>query len=75
MKLSQLKEGDHAVLSEILCKPDLRYRLIDMGLTENSRITCLMKNLGKESFAYLIGDCVIALRREDADNIKIQVDP
>ena len=72
MKLSMLKDGESAAVSAILCEKSLKYRLIDMGLTENSIVTCLMKSLGGESFAYHIGDCVIALRREDANNINIK---
>ena len=72
MKLSCLSDGESAAIKEILCENDLKYRLIDMGLIENSRVTCLMRSLGCESAAYLIGDCVIAIRREDADNINVK---
>ena len=71
MKLSSLKCGKSAQVASVLCDDMIKYRLIDMGLAENSTVTCLMKNLGGTSFAYRVGDIVIAIRREDAELINV----
>lgn len=71
MKLSSLECGKSARVASISCDKFLKYRLIDMGLAENSTVTCLMKNLGGTSFAYRIGDTVVAIRREDAELINV----
>lgn len=71
MKLSQLKVGEKAFISNSNTPHPLLLRLIDMGLSPASPIKCLFKSLSGGMKAYLIGNCTVALRNEDADCIEV----
>lgn len=46
-------------------------RLLDMGLIEGTRISCLQKSPAGDPVAYLIRGAVIALRSEDSSQILV----
>ncbi len=48
-----------------------RRRLLDIGLTQGTKITCLFESPPKDPRAYLIRGAVIALRAEEAENIVV----
>lgn len=49
----------------------MRRRLLDMGLIEGTRISCLQKSPAGDPVAYLIRGAVIALRSEDSSQILV----
>lgn len=71
-KLSDLGVGEYAEIFSLQCDDDARFRLMDIGMAEKEPICCLMQSLGGGICAYGVGGCVIAVRREDADNIYIK---
>ena len=71
MNLSQLSPGESARIAFFKSKSKLIPRLIDMGISQNSPITCLFNSLSGNMKAYRIGNSTIALRREDARFIYI----
>lgn len=71
MKLSMLNVGEKATISHANTPHSLFLRLTDMGMSPTSPIECLFKSLSGGMKAYLIGDSVIALRCEDANNIEV----
>ncbi|MGM9551151.1 MAG: ferrous iron transport protein A [Clostridia bacterium] len=71
MTLSQMVIGQKATVTQTDISNKIICRLIDMGLSEKTCVTCLFKNLSREIIAYRIGDATVALRREDADLITV----
>ncbi len=72
MTLAELKKGQSATVTIDLSDKTLA-RLIDMGLFEKEHITCLFRSVGGEITAYKIGDCTVALRKENAKKITVYI--
>ena len=69
--LSSLPVGNTATVAALNNSGSIRRRLMDMGLIEGTAVTCLHRSPFGDPTAYLIRGTVIALRRKDADEIKI----
>ncbi len=69
--LSCLAEGTSATVTAMNSSTGMRRRLMDMGLIEGTRVTCLHKSPGGDPTAYLIRGAVIALRKEDTGMIRV----
>ncbi|NLG52559.1 MAG: ferrous iron transport protein A [Clostridiales bacterium] len=69
--LKDLRQGQAARVKALLSKGSIRRRLLDMGLTEGTRVECLQKSPAGDPTAYLIRGAVIALRTEDSSKILI----
>ena len=69
--LDKLKLNETAFIDAIDIKNSFRRRLLDLGFIKGSKITALYKSPSKNPTAYLIKGAVIAIRNEDAKNIKI----
>ena len=70
--LSDLKPG---MTGEVISLPNsgaLRQRLMDLGLVEGSRVTCLGRSLWGDPAAYEICGAVSALRRADCEQILLR---
>ena len=77
-RLADLKPGEAFIiesLEENLYYSPLGNRLRQLGFDSGNRGLCLYQNMGKGSSAYRICGSVIALRREDAEQILIKKDP
>ena len=70
--LSDLQPGETAVVQKILTEGGMRRRLLDLGLLENTEVTCLGRSPGGDPSAYLIRGALIALRRADAAGIQLE---
>ena len=68
--LSGLREGEQARVEEIALEGGMERRLLDLGLTEGARVTCVQKAPSGDPAAYLIRGAVIALRKADADRVR-----
>jgi ferrous iron transport protein A len=53
----------------------MRRRLQDLGLVTGTHVTCLQRASAGDPTAYLIRGAVIALRRDDAVQIEMEVAP
>ena len=72
--LHQLPIGVCAFVDSLrTCDPAMRRRLLDMGLTQGAKVTCMFESFQKDPRAYLIRGAVIALRREEAEKIAILI--
>lgn len=71
--LSDLSPGDTAQILKLLNKGSMRRRLLDIGFIEGETVTCLFKSPSGDPTAYLIKGAVIALRKDDSSNIKIDI--
>lgn len=73
MALSALGPGDEAQVSSIsrLCRGQQRRRLMDLGIVPGTRITAELDSLTGNPRAYLVRGTLVALRREQADQIYV----
>ena len=70
--LNDLAVGERAVVTQLTAQGGMRGRLLDIGLTCGARVRCLFAAPSGEPRAYLIRGAVIALRREDADTVRVR---
>ena len=71
MTLDFLKFGERARVIEVSKDSNLYQRFLDIGITRNSKIECVLISPWNNPKAYLIRGAVIAIRNEDAKYIKI----
>lgn len=69
--LSDIKPGEEVRVIKLETEGAMRRRLFDIGLIENTQVSCIGKSPGGDPSAYLIRGAVIAIRKEDAKNIKV----
>ncbi len=73
MVLSDLKMGNKAVIKNMNVSKDIKRRLLDMGMVENTEIECLFTSLFKNPVAYLVRGTVIAMRKSITDKIVVDM--
>lgn len=71
ISLNGMCPGDRARVSALLAKGLMRRRLLDIGLAKNTVVECVGRSPGGDPSAYLIRGAVIAIRREDAEKIRM----
>lgn len=71
VRLNLVPEGKTVRVRELLSTGSMRRRLLDMGLIEGTKISCLQKSPAGDPVAYLIRGAVIALRSEDSSQIVV----
>ena len=69
--LFDINVGQNCKILEILTDSRIKRRLIDIGLTPESRVRCVGQSPLGDPKAFLIGGAVIALRREICEKIKV----
>lgn len=69
--LFDLKAGQTAFVDKILAGGNMRRRLLDIGLIENTKVECVGESPAGDPKAFLIRGAVIAIRSEDCKNILI----
>lgn len=72
-KLSELTAGKTAIIKEILINGLNRRRFFDLGFIPGTEITVAFESPLSDPTAYNIRGTVIALRREEAENIFIEL--
>ena len=70
--LNSIDVGEYAEIAELLTKGSMRQRLLDIGLTPDTRVQCVGKSPAGDPKAFLIRGAVIAIRKEDCDEILIK---
>ena len=70
--LSELKPGMTGEVLSLSNSGPMRQRLMDLGLVEGSRVTCLGRSLWGDPAAYEMCGAVIALRRADCEQILLR---
>lgn len=66
ISLSELQPGETALVRHVGAAPQLRRRLLDLGLTEGAQAVCLFSAPCGNPHAYWVRGAIIALRQEDA---------
>jgi ferrous iron transport protein A len=72
MKLTELKQGEEAVIVNIDANSELRNRLLSFGLAAGERLSVKGHSLAKQTIEIEIDGTLIALRREEADKIEVK---
>ena len=70
--LNSIDIGEYAEIAALLTKGSMRRRLLDIGLTPDTRVECVGKSPAGDPKAFLIRGAVIAIRKEDCDEILIK---
>ena len=71
LSLDQLKLGQSATIKSLEIEGIKRRRLQDLGFIEGSAVQAVYTNPAGNPTAYLIRGTMLALRNEDAEQIKI----
>jgi len=74
-RLSALKVGEAGVVVRLECEGMERWRLEDLGLLPGTRIVAEMASPFGDPVAYRVRDSLIALRKEQADRIRVLAGP
>jgi len=72
LRLSTLREGESAYVTEVSAGPAMDRRLTDLGLVRGTRVTCVLRSPAGDPCAYLIRGALIALRRADAEGVALE---
>ncbi len=70
--LHRLPLGCSGRVTEVNAKGTFYRRMLDLGIVPGTKITALHKSITGDPVAYAIRGSVIALRKSDAANIRIQ---
>ncbi len=73
--LSDIKPGQSVRVAQLTCTGSIRRRLLDIGLTEHTLVTCLGASPAGDPRAYQVRGAVIAIRREDSSRILVEPIP
>ncbi len=72
MNLFELKVGQKCLIDKVYENQNIKRRLLDIGLIENTVVECVGISPLGDPKAFLIRDAVIALRKADCSNILIK---
>ena len=70
--LSQLPLNKNGRIDKIECDEGIKRRLLDMGLVKGTNIVPILVSPSGDPRAFLVRGTIIAIRKEDAKNIKIK---
>ena len=71
MNLHNIPIGSTVYIRKLHTDSNLYRRLLDIGLTKGTKVTCLYESPSGDPRAYLIRGAVIALRSEESNKIKV----
>ena len=69
--LSQLPLNKNGIIDKIECDEGIKRRLLDMGLVKGTNIVPILISPSGDPRAFLVRGTIIAIRKEDAEDIKI----
>lgn len=70
--LFDLKVGENGTIKKLLSTGSMRRRLLDIGLINDTNVTCVGQSPTGDPKAFLIRGAVIAIRSEDCKSILIR---
>ena len=70
--LSQLPLNENGIIDKIECDEGIKRRLLDMGLVKGTNIVPILISPSGDPRAFLVRGTIIAIRKEDAEDIKIK---
>jgi ferrous iron transport protein A len=72
--LDKLPVGRCGIVQRLHTVGNIRRRLLDIGLIENTVVECIGKSPAGDPLAFLIRGAVIAIRREDCRTVDISIE-
>lgn len=73
INLNQLPLNKNGTIKEINCEGNIKRRLLDLGLVQGTNIKPVLISPSKDPRAFEVRGTIIAIRKEDARNIEIQM--
>ena len=73
MRLSELHQGDKAIIESISTDEELKSRLYSFGVAQGSELYVEVCSVGKHNLAIVVDDTVIGLRRFEASQIEVKL--
>ena len=70
--LNNVDVGEKCIVREILLDGNIKIRILDLGVIENTKVEVLYRSPFDNPTAYFVRGTVIALRNEDAEKIIVQ---
>ncbi|MBQ6282857.1 MAG: ferrous iron transport protein A [Bacilli bacterium] len=70
--LDKIDFNEKYIIIDVLLDKNIRQRMYDFGVIENSIIEALYKSPFKDPTAYLVKETIIAIRNEDASKIIVR---
>lgn len=70
--LNKLSLNEIGIIKQVECEGNIKRRLLDMGLVKGTKIVPVLVSPSKDPRAFEVRGSVIAIRSEDAANIKIE---
>lgn len=71
--LSQIPLNKNGIIDKIECDEGIKRRLLDMGLVKGTNIVPILVSPSGDPRAFLVRGTIIAIRKDDAKNIKIKM--
>ena len=71
INLNQLPLNENGIIEEVECDGNIKRRLLDLGLVKGTNIIPVLVSPSKDPRAFQVRGSIIAIREEDALNIKI----
>lgn len=71
INLNELPLNKKGTIEEVKCKGNIKRRLLDLGLVKGTSIIPVLVSPSKDPRAFLVRGSIIAIRKEDAENIEI----
>jgi len=75
LPLSHIKPGEHARVVWVASESLMKQRLLDLGFAPEETLSCVLRSSHGHMNAYLVRGAVIALRRENANEIFVEILP
>jgi ferrous iron transport protein A len=69
--LADLPRGSKCLIAAVEMDGLLKRRILDLGMVPGTSVYCVRTGPSGDPIAYLVRGSVIALRRQDANNIKV----
>ena len=73
IKLSQLMLNNKGIIEKVNCQEGIKRRLLDLGLVKGTNIVPVLVSPSKDPRAFFVRGSIIAIRKEDADNIDVLI--
>ncbi len=73
LSLNKLPIGKKGVVTALLSSGIERRRMLDLGVVQGTTIEALQRSPSGDPIAYFIRGAVIALRDEDANKVKVNI--
>jgi len=72
-KVSQMKIGESAIIKKIAAQEPIKSRLLSMGIAKGNKIKLLDHTLKKQTWEIDVEGTRVALRKEEADSIFVEI--